>query len=37
VVEKAFGKKLAGRSVWLPGVMSRKKQMVPPLERAFAG
>lgn len=37
VVEKAFGKKLSGRSVWLPGVMSRKKQMVPPLERAFAG
>ncbi len=37
VIEKAFGKKLEGRSVWLPGVMSRKKQMVPPLEKAFAG
>ena len=37
VVEKAFGKALEGRSVWLPGVMSRKKQMVPPLEKAFAG
>ncbi len=37
VVEKAFGKKLEGKSVWLPGVMSRKKQMVPPLEKAFAG
>ncbi len=37
VVEKAFGKKLEGRTVWLPGVMSRKKQMVPPLEKAFAG
>jgi manganese-dependent inorganic pyrophosphatase len=36
VVEKAFGKKLEGNSVWLPGVMSRKKQMVPPLEKAFA-
>ncbi len=35
VVEKAFGKPLEGRSVWLPGVMSRKKQMVPPLEKAF--
>ncbi len=35
IVEKAFGKPLEGRSVWLPGVMSRKKQMVPPLEKAF--
>ncbi len=37
VVEKAFGKALEGRTVWLDGVMSRKKQMVPPLEKAFAG
>lgn len=36
VIEKAFGKKLEGRSVWLPGVMSRKKQVVPPLEKAFS-
>ncbi|AEA46940.1 manganese-dependent inorganic pyrophosphatase [Archaeoglobus veneficus] len=36
IVEKAFGKKLEGRSVWLDGVMSRKKQVVPPLEKAFA-
>ncbi len=36
VVEKAFGKKLEGTSVWLDGVMSRKKQVVPPLEKAFA-
>lgn len=36
VVEKAFGKQLEGRSVWLPGVMSRKKQVVPPLEKAFS-
>jgi len=36
VVEKAFGKKLEGKSVWLDGVMSRKKQVVPPLEKAFA-
>jgi len=36
VVDKAFGKKLEGKSVWLDGVMSRKKQVVPPLENAFA-
>jgi len=36
VVEKAFGKKLEGKSVWLDGVMSRKKQVIPPLEKAFA-
>ena len=35
VVEKAFAKKLEGKSVWLDGVMSRKKQVVPPLEKAF--
>ena len=29
VVEKAFGVKAAGSSVWLPGVMSRKKDVVP--------
>ncbi len=37
VLEKAFNAKLEGKTVWLPGVMSRKKQMVPPLEKAFAG
>jgi manganese-dependent inorganic pyrophosphatase len=36
VVEKAFGKKVEDRSVWLDGVMSRKKQVVPPLEKAFS-
>lgn len=36
VVERAFGKKLEGKSVWLDGVMSRKKQVVPPLEKAFS-
>ncbi len=36
IVEKAFGVKLEGKSVWLPGVMSRKKQMVPNLEKACA-
>ncbi len=37
VVEKAWGVKPEGRSVWLEGVMSRKKQVVPNLEKAFAG
>jgi manganese-dependent inorganic pyrophosphatase len=36
ILEKAFGKKLEGNSVWLQGVMSRKKQVVPFLEKAFA-
>lgn len=36
VVEKAFGVKAEGKSVWLPGVMSRKKQVVPNFEKAFA-
>jgi manganese-dependent inorganic pyrophosphatase len=36
VVEKAFGVKPEGTSVWLPGVMSRKKQVVPNFEKAFA-
>lgn len=35
VVEKAFGKKAEGKSVWLDGVMSRKKQVVPNFEKAF--
>jgi manganese-dependent inorganic pyrophosphatase len=36
LVEKAFGAKPEGTSVWLPGVMSRKKQVVPNFEKAFA-
>jgi manganese-dependent inorganic pyrophosphatase len=36
VVEKAFGVKVGGDSVWLDGVLSRKKQVVPPFEKAFA-
>jgi manganese-dependent inorganic pyrophosphatase len=36
VVKKAFDKELEGKSVWLPGVMSRKKQVVPFFEKAFA-
>lgn len=35
VVEKAFGVKPDGDKVWLPGVMSRKKQVVPNFEKAF--
>jgi len=37
VVEKAFGAAPAGGKVWLDGVMSRKKQVVPNFEKAFAG
>jgi manganese-dependent inorganic pyrophosphatase len=36
VVEKAFGVKVDGETVWLKGVMSRKKQVVPNFEKAFA-
>lgn len=36
IVRKAFGKDLEGKSVWLENVMSRKKQVVPPLEKAFS-
>lgn len=36
-VEVAFGIKPEGRSVWLDGVMSRKKQVVPNFEKAFKG
>jgi len=35
VVEKAFGVKPKGTSVWLPGVMSRKKDVVPKFEKVF--
>lgn len=35
VVETAFGKKLADNKMDLPGVVSRKKQVVPPLQDAF--
>ena len=37
VVEKAFGAAPAEGKVWLDGVMSRKKQVVPNFEKAFAG
>ncbi len=35
VVEKAFGKKLDGRTVWIDGMMSRKKQTIPPLQKVL--
>lgn len=36
VVQKAFGTAPEGGKVWLDGVMSRKKQVVPNFEKAFA-
>ncbi|MDP2848001.1 MAG: manganese-dependent inorganic pyrophosphatase [Humidesulfovibrio sp.] len=38
LVENAFGAKLGGalNSMWVDGCMSRKKQVVPPMEKAFA-
>lgn len=37
VIKKAFGKEPEEKSVWLEGVMSRKKQVVPPLGQALSG
>ena len=34
-IESAFGKKLQGTSMWIDGMMSRKKQTVPNLQKAF--
>jgi manganese-dependent inorganic pyrophosphatase len=36
VVEKAFGAKPEDGKAWLPGVMSRKKDVVPKFEKVFA-
>lgn len=36
LVEKAFNGKVANNSMWVDGCMSRKKQVVPPMEKAFA-
>ncbi|MEW6182871.1 MAG: manganese-dependent inorganic pyrophosphatase [Bacillota bacterium] len=35
IMEKAFGKKPEGASMWVAGCMSRKKQVAPPIEKAF--
>jgi len=34
-IEKAFNVKIAGNSVYIPGLMSRKKQVVPNLQQNF--
>lgn len=35
IVEQAFSGKLSGNTMWVDGMMSRKKQTVPPLQKAF--
>ena len=35
VVEKAFGVTPVNGKVWLDNIMSRKKQIVPDLEKVF--
>ena len=35
LMEKAFDTKLDGNCMWIPGMMSRKKQTVPNLQNAF--
>ena len=34
LIEKAFGGKIENGCMWIPGMMSRKKQTVPPLQKA---
>jgi len=35
LIEKTFNSKMEGNSMWVDGMMSRKKQTVPPLQKAF--
>lgn len=35
LVKKAWNLELKGNEVWMPGVMSRKKQIIPQLEAAY--
>ena len=35
MIEGAFGGKLSGNSMWIDGMMSRKKQTIPNLQKAF--
>jgi manganese-dependent inorganic pyrophosphatase len=35
LIEKAFNGKLSGTSMWIDGMMSRKKQTIPNLQKAF--
>ena len=37
IIEKAFGEKVDSNSVTLKGVVSRKKQIIPPLTKAIQG
>jgi len=36
LIGKTFGKEIKDNSMYLPGVLSRKKQIVPPLEKALS-
>lgn len=36
IVESAYNVKLTDNKVWIDGILSRKKQVVPPLQDAFA-
>ncbi|MEZ9527024.1 manganese-dependent inorganic pyrophosphatase [Enterovibrio norvegicus] len=36
IIERAYGQSTENGRVWLDGVLSRKKQVVPPLQDAFA-
>ena len=35
LIESTFSGKIEGQSMWVDGMMSRKKQAVPPLQDAF--
>ena len=35
LIEQAFNSKLSGTSMWIDGMMSRKKQTIPNLQKAF--
>ncbi len=35
IIEGAFNGTIEGQSMWIDGMMSRKKQTVPPLQKAF--
>jgi manganese-dependent inorganic pyrophosphatase len=36
IIERAYNVKLTDNKVWIDGVLSRKKQVVPPLQDAFS-
>ncbi|NRA83513.1 MAG: manganese-dependent inorganic pyrophosphatase, partial [Gammaproteobacteria bacterium] len=36
LAQKAFGSATTNDKLWLDGVLSRKKQIVPPLQKVFA-